>query len=101
MAPRFQAQRFLTAAFCNEFWINFLKGSPPIQGDRPVSMPLWIRTIARLPLNLIILVSSVIIIVSVIVALAKGGILLFDLIANRTNKGQAACEILSPHTRAW
>ena len=94
----FKHSDFLTAAFCNEFWINFLKGSPPIQGDRPVSMPLWIRTIARLPLNLIILVSSVIIIVSVIVALAKGGILLFDLIANRTNQGAAACANLSAPT---
>jgi len=45
---------FLTAHFCNSFWIPFLRGAKPISADKPTDLPMWIRGIVIFPLRWII-----------------------------------------------
>jgi alpha-beta hydrolase superfamily lysophospholipase len=51
---------FLTASFCNEFWIPFLQGQKAKPAGRAVDLPLYVRAIARLPLRWLILIIAII-----------------------------------------
>jgi hypothetical protein len=42
---------FLTESFCEKYWIPFLKGEEPFRADQAANLPLWIRSLARLPLR--------------------------------------------------
>jgi pimeloyl-ACP methyl ester carboxylesterase len=51
---------FLTKEFCRKFWVPFLKGDNPRREADPTKMPLWIRTIASLPLRWMILAIAIV-----------------------------------------
>jgi hypothetical protein len=51
----FKHSDFLTAKFCSDFWVPFLKGDRPKTGDRAAPLPFWTRTLTMIPLRWFIL----------------------------------------------
>jgi hypothetical protein len=51
----FKHSDFLTADFCEKFWVPFLQKGEIKLGDDPEQLPPWIRTIARLRLRWLVL----------------------------------------------
>jgi hypothetical protein len=75
----FRHSHFLTAEFCQKFWIPFLQTSEIRRGDTAQQLPRWIRLVACLPLRWFVLgfVMVCILYGAELVALQLGGIDVF------------------------
>jgi pimeloyl-ACP methyl ester carboxylesterase len=55
----FRHSDFLTAQFCQGYWVPFLRDGTLKRGDSPDSLPWWTRILTRLPLRWIIVAAFI------------------------------------------
>jgi hypothetical protein len=52
---------FLSAEFCKEWWVGFLRGDDPLPGDKRKPPPLWVRLISIFKIKYFILLAIVLV----------------------------------------
>lgn len=68
----FHHSDFLTEAFCQKYWIPFLRDGTKVAGDKPSELPWWIRLITGLPSRWLQLVIPILFLFFVLPGLIPG-----------------------------